>query len=55
MPVAALLQWELSMKVVELLGLQVPWQCKVCKDRDCLCQRSYGTIRVFFLSLFGSW
>ena len=30
------------MKVVQLLGLQGPWLCKVCRDTDCLCRRSYG-------------
>ena len=48
LPGAALPQWELSMKVVQLLGLQGPWQCQVCKDTDCLHRRSYGPIRVFF-------
>ena len=47
-PVAALPQWELSMKVIQLLGLQGPWQHQVCRDTDCLCSRSYGPIRVFF-------
>ena len=36
------------MKVVQLLGLWGPWWCQVCKDRDCLCRRSYDPIRVFF-------
>ena len=35
------------MKVVQLLGLQRPWWCQVCRDTDCLCCRSYGPIRVF--------
>ena len=48
LPVEALPQFELSMKVVQLLGLQGPWQHKVCRDTDCLCCRSYGPLRVFF-------
>ena len=36
------------MEVVQLLGLQGPWQCQVCRDMDCLRCRSYGPIRVFF-------
>ena len=43
---AALLQWELSMKVAQLLGLWGPWWCQVCKDMDCLHRRNYGPIRV---------
>ena len=34
--------------MVQLLGLQGPWRHQVCRDRDCLCRRSYGPIRVFF-------
>ena len=41
-------QRELSMKVVQLLGLRGPWQLQVCRDTDCICCRSYGPIRVFF-------
>jgi len=48
LPVAALPQWQLSMKVVQLLGLWGPWQCQVCRDTDCLCSRSYVPIGVFF-------
>ena len=40
LPVAALPQWELSRKVVQLLGLWGPWWCQVC--------RSYDPIRIFF-------
>ena len=47
-PVAALPQWELSMKVVQLLDLWGPWWHQVCRDTDCLHHRSYGPIRVFF-------
>ena len=46
-PVAALPQSELSMKVVQLLGLQGPWQRQVCRNTDCLHCRSSGPIRVF--------
>ena len=45
-PVTALPQWEV-MKVMKLLGLQVPWWLQVCRDMDCLHCRSYGPIRVF--------
>ena len=51
---AALSQGELSTKVVQLLGLQVPWQTQVCRHTDCLHRRSYGPIRVFFPASF-SW
>ena len=47
LPVAALPQWELSMKVAQLLGLQGPWQRQLCRDMDSL-HWSYGPIRVFF-------
>ena len=47
LPVAALPQWELSLKVVQLLGLRGNWQCQACRDTDCLHCRSYGPIRVF--------
>ena len=47
LPVAALPQWELNVKVAQLLGLQGPWQHQVCRDTDCLRHRSYGPIRVF--------
>ena len=36
------------MEVVQLLGLQGPWQCQVYPDTDCLCHSSYGPTRVFF-------
>ena len=48
LPVAALPQWELSVKVAPLLGLQGPWRRQVCRDTDCFHRRSYGPIRVFF-------
>ena len=48
LPVAALPQWELSVKVAQLLGLRGPWQHPVCWDTDCLRPRSYGPIRVSF-------
>ena len=50
LPVAALPEWELSVKVVQLLGLWGPWWRQVCRDTDCLHHRSYGPIRVFFQS-----
>ena len=48
LPVAALPQWEVSVKVAQLLGLRGPWRCQACRDTDCLCCRSHGPIRVFF-------
>ena len=48
LPVAALPQWELSVKVAQLLGLQGPWQRQVCRDTDCFCCRSYGLSESFF-------
>ena len=36
------------MRVALQLGLQGPWQHRVCKDTDSLCHRSYGPIRIFF-------
>ena len=46
--VAALPQWELSMKVAQLLGLQGLWWFWVCRDTAYLLCRSYGPFRVFF-------
>ena len=54
LPVAALPQWELSVKVAQLLGLRGPWWRQVCRDMICLCGRSYGPIRVFSRAS-GSW
>ena len=54
LPVAALPQWELSVKVAQLLGLWGPWQHQVCRDTDCVCCRNYGPIRAFFWASF-SW
>ena len=48
LPVAALPQWEMTVKVAQLLGLWGLWRCQVCRDTDCLHRRSYGPIRVFF-------
>ena len=48
LPVAALPPLELRVEVAQLLGLQGPWQHKVCGDTDCLCPRSYDPIKVFF-------
>ena len=50
LPVAALPQWELRVKVVQLLGLQGSWWCPVCSDMDCLHRRSYGPIRDYWAS-----
>ena len=47
LPVAALPQWELSVKVVQWLDFQGPWWQKVCRDMHCLCHRSYGPIGGF--------
>ena len=48
LPLAALPQWELSVKVVQLLALWGSWKCLVWKDMHCLCCRSYDPIRVVF-------
>ena len=48
LPVVALPQWELSVKVLQLLGFWGSWRHQVCRDTGCLCHRSYGPIRVFF-------
>ena len=37
------------MKVSQLLLLQGPWWHQLCRDRDCLCHRTFGPTRVFFL------
>ena len=55
LPVASLPQWGLSVKVVQLFGLQGPWWCQVCKDTDCLHHRSYGRFRVFFQASCSWW
>ena len=47
LPVAVLPQWELSVKVAQLLGLQGPRWCQVCRDMDHLHLRSYGPISLF--------
>ena len=47
LPVAALPQWELSVKVAQLLDLRVPWRCQVFRNTDWLHSRSYGPIRIF--------
>ena len=46
LPVAALPQWELSMKMAQLLGFQGPRGCQM--SMDCFRCRSFGHIRVFF-------
>ena len=53
--VATLPQWELSVKVAQLLGLRGPWRCQVFRDMDCLHGRSYGPIRVFFQASCSWW
>ena len=50
--VATLPQWELRVKVAQLLGSWRPWRCQVCRDTDCLSHRSYGPIRIFFWASF---
>jgi len=55
LPVVALPQRELSVKVVQLLGLWGPWWRQMCKDRDCLHHRSYGPITVFFRASCSWW
>ena len=52
---AALPQRELSVKVAQLLGLEGPWQCQVCRDTDCFHHRSYGPIRVFLWASCSWW
>ena len=49
-PVAALPQWGLSVKVVQLLGLRGPRWHQVFRDTNFLHRRSYGPIRVFCLA-----
>ena len=44
LPVAALPQWELSVKMAQLLGLRGPWKHQVCRDMDCVHPRSYGPV-----------
>ena len=47
---AALPQWRLSVKVVQLLGLWGPWQRQECRDMDLLCRRSHAPAEgLFFL------
>ena len=41
------------MELVQLLGLQGPWQCRVCRDPGGLRRRSHGTYRL--LPASGSW
>ena len=47
-PVASLPQWELNVKVVQLLGLQGPWRCQVFRYTNCLRSRNFSSIKVFF-------
>ena len=53
--VAALPQWELRVKMAQLLYLWGPWQRQVCRNTDWLCHRSYGPIRVFFWASCSWW
>ena len=55
LPGAALPQWELSMKVAQLLGLQVLWWWLVCADTGCLHHRRNSPIRVFFWASCSWW
>jgi len=61
LPLATLPQWGLSVKVAHLLVSLGPWQCQVCRDKNCLSHRSYGPIRGVFVFVFvffltsGSW
>ena len=55
LPVATLPQWELSVKVAQLLGLWGSRWCQVCRDMDCLHGRSCGPIRVFFQASCSWW
>ena len=45
-------QWELSVKVVQLLGFRWLYQRQVCRAMDCLRRRNYGAISVFFQSSY---
>ena len=47
LPVAALPQRELNVRLAQLLGLWGPWWCQVCRDTDCLHCRSHGPMRDF--------
>ena len=38
------------MQVVQLFGSWGPWWHQVCRDTGSLCHRSYGIIRIFFLT-----
>ena len=54
-PVATLPQWELNVKVAQLLDLRGPWRSQVCRDMDCLCCRSYGPIWIFIRASCSWW
>jgi len=41
LPVAVQPQWEVSVKVTQLLDLQGPSRCQVCREMDCLPNKSY--------------
>ena len=55
LPVAALPQWGLNVKEVQLLGLQGPCRRQVCRDMDCLYCRSYGPKRIFCWASYSWW
>ena len=52
LPVAVLPQWELRMKVAQLLGLQGPWQCQICRDMDYCNAGVMALSESFFKPLF---
>ena len=41
-------QWGPDMEVVQLLGLQEPWWCQVCREASGQGHRRYGSIRILF-------
>ena len=55
LPVAALPQWGLSMKVAQMLGLWGLWWHQGCGDIGRLRCRSYGPIRVCFWASYSSY
>ena len=55
LPVAARPQWELSVTVAQLLGLQGPWWRLLFRDTNCLRGRSYDPFRVFLQASCSWW
>ena len=51
LPVAVLPQWELRMKVAQLLGLWGPGQCQICRDMDCCATGVMALSESFFKPL----